>query len=246
MSKTRWRLSAVAVCLVAVALIGGPTAATPSGTAHYPDLATLKPSDLGIDSSSGRKLLVFSNTVWNGGNGPLELRPVNSAGQTKAYQRIYTHDAQGKWTLQSEVLVGTFTFHSAHNHWHFDNFSTYQIRNVLADGSMGGNVKRTSTKQTFCLADTTEVNSSLEHAARMSYPVSNCDQNNIQGISVGWGDKYSWYLAGQNIDVTGLPNGAYYLYSVVDKTNRIKETNNSNNGAAVKIRLRGSRVIVLG
>ena len=110
---------------------------------------------------------------------------------------------------------------------------------------MGGNVKRTSTKQTFCLADTIEINSSLEHAAQMSYPVSNCDQNNIQGISVGWGDKYSWYLAGQNIDVTGLPNGVYYLYSVADKTNRIRETNNSNNGASVKIRLRGTKVIVL-
>src|SRR5712692_69409 len=64
--------------------------ANPAGTIHYPDLQTLPPSDVGIyhDQSTGKKLLRFSNTIANLGEGPLTLIPKsNSAkGGTDAYQ----------------------------------------------------------------------------------------------------------------------------------------------------------------
>ena len=51
--------------------------AAPANTEHLPDLQTLKPSDLAIDTSGGVKNLRFSNTVVNLGAGRLELRPSN-------------------------------------------------------------------------------------------------------------------------------------------------------------------------
>ena len=240
------RISVVATVIAGALFASEVVGGAPAGTAHLPDLQTAPPSDLRISRSGGTRLLRFSNTVWNAGSGPLELRPLNSGGATQAYQRIYSHNDQGVWYLFSEVMIGTFTFHVAHNHWHFDDFAVYQIRNVNPDGSMGSLIKRAGTKQTFCIADTTQINASLEHSAPLTYPVSNCDQNNVQGLSVGWGDRYGYNLAGQSIDVTGLPDGLYYLYSVADRDNRIQETNNANNGAAVKIRIRKHTVRIVG
>src|SRR6266404_5401443 len=53
----------------------------PAGTIHYPDLQTLPPSDIGIeyDPTTGQKLLRFSNTIANLGEGPLEVIPTNNA-----------------------------------------------------------------------------------------------------------------------------------------------------------------------
>ena len=225
--------------------ISPETSAAPAATTHLPDLRMLKAFDLRIRSSGGVKLLRFSTTTWNRGAGRLELSPVNSGGTTYAYQRLYSHDASNNWYVASEELIGTFTFHQAHNHWHFDDFAVYQLRNVNADGSMGSQIRRAGTKQTFCIADTTQIDSTLEHAAPQTYPASNCDQNNVQGLSVGWGDTYGYYLDGQSIDITGLPNGVYYLYQVADQDNLIKETNDSNNSSAVKIRIRNNQVRIV-
>jgi hypothetical protein len=146
-----------------------------------------------------------------------------------------------------EVSVDTFTFHPTHNHWHFDDFADYEIHNVNPDGSIGTLVERAGTKQTFCIADTEPINLRLEHAPLdQMYPPSNCDQNDIEGMSVGWGDKYGWDLAGQSIDITGLPDGLYYLYSITDGANRIRETNNANNWAVVKIQIQGTTVTIVG
>jgi hypothetical protein len=67
----------------------------------------------------------------------------------------------------------------------------------------------------------------------------------VRAISVGWGDVYSWRLAGQAIDITGLPNGRYRLRSTADPFNRIPETDNTNNASVIGFRLRGRQVIVL-
>src|SRR6266511_2596403 len=156
-----------AFALSAVAQAGDPD------TAHYPDLQTLKPTDVRLvrDRSAGQKLLRFSNTVANLGQGVLELRPVNNAvtGKTEAYQRVYTHDASGGWYLHSESPVGTFEFHSAHDHWHLEGFATYELRNVNPDGSVGATVYASSGKVSFCVIDIVSVAPTLEHAGSQTY-----------------------------------------------------------------------------
>jgi hypothetical protein len=242
------RLAALVLlaALGAVFLALGPFSASQASAPtqpHYPDLQTLLPSQLTIQTSSGQKLLRLSNTVVNRGDGRLELRPVNNGGTTKAYQRVY----KGDGSLYSESLVGIFAFHRKHHHWHFEDFASYELYTVAADGGIGALVASTE-KVTFCIIDVTLVDASLEHASPT--PVySQCNRNALQGLSVGWGDTYPWNLSGQWIDITtGVPNGDYWLVSTADPLNRLNEgggANETNNSAALKIHIEGNSVSIV-
>ena len=241
----------VAAGLGGIALAVRVAHANPPGTIHYPDLQTLPPFDIRIqnDSTTHHKLLRFSNAIANLGEGPMDLIPQNNAvtSTTDAYQRLYSHDANGNWYVASTAYVGTFIFHPQHNHWHFENFARYELRNVAADGSVGSNVLVSASKVSFCLEDSILVDSTLEHSAA-SQTYTNCDQVDPQGISVGWADVYGWTLFGQSLDITGIPNGVYWLVSTADPDNPINEGGGaaeSNNTAAVKIRIKGGKVAVI-
>ena len=114
-------------------LVPNVASAYTAGQEHYPDLQTLKPSEIRISRScsllvlgSCKKYLRFSNIAWNSGNGRLEMRPQNNAStdKTTAYQRVYSHDASGSWYFAREFPVGEFSFHESHNYWHFEGFAT--------------------------------------------------------------------------------------------------------------------------
>lgn len=242
------RLFVAAAVLLSVPLaLAGVAQAGDAGTPHYPDLQSLPPTQLKLqrDRSTGQRLLRLSNTVANLGDGVFELRPIHDllTNTTKAYQRVYTHDAAGAWSLYSESQVGTFAFHAAHNHWHVNDFALYELRNVNLDGSIGSIVFATSGKVTFCIIDTSSVNAALEHSTGRVY--KNCGQNATQGLSVGWGDTYTWNLAGQELDVTNVPNGTYYLVVTADPDNLFAETDDGNNVAAVKVKLQGNTVKIV-
>jgi hypothetical protein len=238
---------ALVVLLAAALQSAGRAVAAPSGTPHYPDLRTTRKflaRRLQITHESGRKLLRFSNNVRNEGDGPLELFPVNDpeTATTDAYQRVYSHTASGSWYVVSEELVGTFAFHVAHNHWHFGDFAAYELHAALAGGGVGALVG-TASKVSFCVNDSKLMNPNLEHSSRQSvYLASNCDQNGVQGQSVGWGDTYKYTLADQSIDITSVPDGIYWLISTADPDNRIAETNDANNATRLKIQIAGDTV----
>lgn len=209
--------------------------AAPADVAHLPDIRTLPPSDLRItDGERGSRHLRLTNTVWNAGDGPLELRAVNAGTTTAAYQRVYTHDASGARRLAYEREVGTFEFHPSHDHWHFRGFARYEVRSVAADGGIGRTL-RSSEKIGFCMIPTRRVSKNLEHYGwGGNY---RCGRGELQGLPVGWGDDYRWSLPGQSIDVTGLPPGRYWLVSSADVEQRLEEIDESNNAVSVLIRL---------
>jgi hypothetical protein len=252
--RNHWARVMVAGGLV-LSVVGGPSdaGARPAGEDHLPDLQTLPPSDTRIDTSGGRKLLRFSNTVVNLGDGRLELRPENpsllssllsTVGTSRIYQVIYTHDQAGGWAKARERFAGTAQFHSAHNHWHFEKFARYELYTVAADGSLGSSLNRVSEKTTFCVIDTTRVSTTIEHAEAQRYVL--CGRNDVTGISVGWGDTYGYQLDGQWIDVAGLPNGNYWLVSTADYAQRIQESRENNNQAQLKIAISGNSVAPIG
>jgi hypothetical protein len=224
-------------------MVGLPARAAPAGTLHLPDIRTLKPSGLTIQYDGPVKELRLTNKVWNAGQGPVELRPQNSGTTTVAYQRIYTHDANGNWSVAQETEIGTFTFHPDHFHWHFEGFARYQLRDVAAGGGVGPNVIAESEKVSFCIIPSFLHNGGLEHAG-VGGPYS-CGETAIQGLPVGYGDEYSYTLSGQEVDVTGVPNGIYWLLSTADFENRIQETRNGNNTAKVKISIQGDTVTIV-
>jgi hypothetical protein len=237
----------IAVAVGAFLISTAVASAAPSGEPHYPDLRTTRrflARRLQIVHEGGAKLLRFSNNVRNDGAGPLEVRAQNDpvTDITYAYQRVYTHDPQGNWSVVSETQVGTFAFHESHDHWHLGDFASYALHDVGLRGGVGS-VERVGSKVTFCVADSKLMDPSLEHAAGNAvYPASNCDQNNTQGISVGWGDTYKYTLPDQSLDITGVPDGEYWLVSTADPDDRLAETNEANNAAKLKVRITGDSV----
>jgi hypothetical protein len=168
-----------------------------------------------ISLSGGR--LYFNATNWNNGDGPLELvagETDSVAQKQNVYQRIYLSDGN-----YYDQLAGSFVWHPLHNHFHFEDFAVYTLQPYDAPGASD----RMSQKTTFCVMDTTKINGSLTGAPATAV-YSTCG-NIKQGMSVGWGDTYGSSLAGQSIDVTGLPNGSYKLVIEVDPKNRLQEIN---------------------
>jgi hypothetical protein len=238
------RLTLVLVATV-MAVVAGPTGgsqAVSPGSIHYPDLRTRAPGDLRIRWEDVKKLLRFSNTIYNWGNGPLELRPKNKPrGTTDAYQRLYSHDGNGTPNLVEEKLVGTFVFHRAHHHWHFEGFALYELLND-SGGSIGSLIKA-SKKTTVCIRDNAAAESggdSLEHFGWGAY--SRCDKAATEGLSVGYGDTYPWNIDGQSLDITGLADGCYWLRSTADPDGRLVESNNDNNTGVVRFKVNGDSI----
>jgi hypothetical protein len=211
----------------------------PTGSAQVelrPDLQARPAFDLRIDNN----LLRFSTTTWNNGAGPLELR----AGQVnrgrkkqKVYQRIYLSNNSGF----HDYLAGEFVWHRAHNHFHFENYARYSLQPVNAPGAS----ERSGSKVTFCVMDNARIQTSLPGAPQSSV-YATCG-NQVQGMSVGWGDTYWYNLEGQSLDVSGLPAGDYKLVITVDPdpqnsgSGRLLELDEGNNRSCVLIHLDLSR-----
>jgi hypothetical protein len=233
------RASLVALAAGSLVLPAGAAGGAPADGLHRPDLRTLRPRDLSIQVLGAVKELRLSNTIWNAGPGPLELRPENAAGVTTAYQRIYSHDAGENPYLAQETAIGTFAFHQGHGHWHLEDFALYEILEVTAGGGVGGALRQ-GEKVSFCIIPTTFITSNVEHAGWGG--AYTCGENGVQGLPVGWGDTYTSGLSGQSIDITGLPDGIYWLRSTADFEDRIDERRETNNSARLKIRITGMTV----
>jgi hypothetical protein len=170
--------------------------------------------------------LRFSVTTANLGDGPLELVGGETGrGKQNIYQRIYLSDG-----TSYERRVGSFVWHPEHNHIHVENYADYVLQAVSAPG----NSKRTGQKTSFCVMDTDRIGTiggSQPH-------YTTCD-GTVQGMSVGWGDTYSSRLAGQEIDLTGLPDGDYTLTVIADPFGRLRETTTADNTSCILLRLAG-------
>ena len=237
MKRTILLMATMATALLlssAVALLTSTPGAL-AATSLYPNLKTLKPFDLRFGTATingtSHKVLRFSNTAWNAGEGRMELRAktvsTTSGNKTRVRQRIY--DNVGGYTSK---YVGDMIFHAAHNHFHFENFANYELwtradyDNWLSSGRAQGQAMKRGTKTTFCLMDTYRVQA-LTGSPRSAY-YTQCGKT-LQGISVGWGDTYGYYLADQWIDLgtaSYLSDGQYVLRSVADPMNRLYESPN--------------------
>jgi len=193
---------------------------------RLPNIKALPAKDLRLRTSSGRTFLQFSATTWNRGVGPLELRAGERVGADKqnVYQRIRRSD--GTWRRR---LAGTFVWHEAHSHFHFEDYAVYTLNPVNAPGAS----QRTSAKTTFCVMDTDAINLNLSGAPRQAV-YGGCGSQ-VQGMSVGWGDTYGYYLAGQEIEVT--TSGDYSLTITADPKKRILETYETDNTRTIRLRI---------
>lgn len=237
------RLSSLLLAVAAVVLIASSAA---EASVLYPDLKTLPPRDLRFDrtditaESLGvlHNVLRFSNTVYNAGEGPLEIRAkINmslSPPSGQAYQRLYE---TGGGYKEVELPGSTLYYHAVHKHYHFDHWGAYQLWTKagweawLASGRTKGEPFLIGQKTTACVEDEEFVQSVPAAVWPAAYPPANCLPNSediiSEGLSPGWGDTYDYYRFEQWIDLGEngtLPEGTYVLRSVVDPANILYES----------------------
>jgi hypothetical protein len=171
-------------CLLATILWCAPIGWAQQVLELKPNVQPLPAHDLIL--VQGGTTLRFSTTTWNSGDGPLELiaGETGPAGQN-VYQRVYLSDG-GYY----DRLAGTFEWHPAHNHFHFGDYAEYMLQPINAPGGS----QRTGRKTTFCVMDTTKVNTRLSGAPKR--PVYASCGSTFQGMSVGWG-RHLWLSPGR-------------------------------------------------
>jgi hypothetical protein len=106
-------------------------------------------------------------------------------------------------------------FHPEHNHWHQSGVAAFAIKK--GDPYTGQEVA-TGVKITFCFVDVvfTGVTGTEKKATPRRYFECNGD---FQGLAAGWGDSYHQSTPLQELEVTGLPEGDYYLTHQADPDN---------------------------
>lgn len=221
--------------------------AGPNGAERFlPDLRTQPFSEIYTvgSRSKGDLRLKFDTTVYNVGRGPLETRGARNpqTGALEVYQYVYEGERAAKGRP-----VGTFNYDHRHGHLHFDDFARYELWSLGADGRRVARVAQ-NAKVGFCLMDIRQISSDRTHLEsglidKPGGPVYAGCREDVQGISVGWGDEYLALLYEQDLDLTGVPSGNYALVVTSNPQRQIEELDYSNNAAVAYVRLTGEEVV---
>jgi len=227
------------LCLVVAVLLTVQSTAAPALAAseRLPNLQALKAEDIRVEVVGNRKRLRFSTISQNAGVGPLELQGgevVNGRSKQRVYQHVYLEGGE-----VNTYLVGEFVYHPGHRHFHLGDYARYTLTPVSSSTNVS---PRTSIKTSFCIMDTTKL---LDLPGTPTSAVYDQCGGTLQGMSVGWGDRYGYSLAGQEIDITTLPDGDYVLTITIDPLGKLRESTPSDNKSAVTIRIAGRTVEVL-
>jgi hypothetical protein len=248
-SSRRFRVIAFIAWCVATATIGlsgalhasdtpvvGSAAEAQALGGLLPDIVEEVPKHLQVQNTRQREWLRFSTTHWNFGDGPLQIRGGGQIAPCTIDGIDYdecTHASQEVLDAGGEVVAshpaGVALFHPEHNHWHQSGVADFSIRSSPDGPSVGVE----GFKTTFCLIDV-EASDQIGRKSERVYWDCNAE---LQGISVGWGDEYHQSTPLQELDITGLPAGVYYLTHDGDPDQHWLETDDANNNSWVKFQL---------
>lgn len=200
-------------------------------SALIPDLQTVVPQHLQVVRAHQRDLLRFSNGVANTGAGSLQFKPEFPIGDIPGSQNAIQQLLDVNGAIVYEATVSQFEYHPEHHHWHIEAVALFEIRKGSPTGAIvGGN----SLKTTFCLIDWVKLDDNSNSRERVYFDCF----GDLQGISPGWVDQYNQAIEGQELDLTGVAEGSYYLVSTANPEHTFIETNPDNNTAWTSFDLR--------
>lgn len=176
---------------------------------------------------AGTRALRFSTASVNYGPGRLEIRGgAINGGLQLVNQRIFRTDGTF-W----DRPAGSFIYHPTHGHIHFEDWTVFRLKQVLPNGGVG-NVVAEGAKTSFCIIELRHHDSNAPgHNTLPAY--NSCGQ--VQGLRPGWADIYGASLDGQFINLTGVPDGIYWLEGDVDPDNLLLESDETNNAVRIQV-----------
>ena len=227
----------LAVLALTVAIVAGACAADdprldgpPTGDSTYPDLVPDPPEALRTRTEDdGRQLILFSSILTNIGEGDFLLDGLKSGDDWVVEQSIpYSESGSLEVPVEPRMVWGG----DGHGHWHVARVAVNWVQALGEDGEPVEDFEILyDAKVGFCFFDS---HHNLESGADdPRYDSSGCggeDSNTFDmGLSVGWSDEYDFTLPGQEIEVTGLPDGMYRLWSEADPEGWFRESSKDNN-----------------
>lgn len=249
---SRTSLLMAAAFVLSAVLTPGPVAAEHTANADLPDLSMLQPADFHLERKGGTRLLRFSTTIVNIGDGAFDVygyeptgAPITSSSILNVTQRIEDVDASGN-PIWSEDPTPATMFYSGdgHNHWHVYGLQLWELafeatpNDTIAKGAKTG----------FCFWDNAEVpgfDTAPYYDGDWACHQSADGTSVPMGLSVGWGDEYPWNIAGQYIDVSDFPYGDYCLTLTADPNGEFTEKTTDNNKTRTLINIADDGVTVL-
>lgn len=140
----------------------------------------------------------------------------------------------------SDMVIGSpasrpdlFVWSSGHGHYHLKDFNEFLLFTAA------GNLATIGYKQAFCAIDIERISPTASATPRFG------DCNSDQGISAGWADVYSAFLACQFVVIDGLPNGDYTLQSTTNAKHVAGEECFGDNTIWTGLRISGNTVAVI-
>jgi lysyl oxidase len=236
-------LTACTVPSEGLGILAGPqAAASPLASLDpswlLPDLRVAAPQELelGRDDLKGERQMRFNTSVFNTGPGALKLTGRHDPALRRTTATQHIHRINGSTTTRG---AGTFVFHPTHDHWHVEDFTSFELWTYGA----GGRLERmlgTTGKMSFCIWDSRRMATQPRGAA--TRPVYERCPQDVQGLSVGWIDTYRARTPGQHLMIEGIPSGRYAIRSTVDPENHFVEANEGNNQVIAYVRLSSSTI----
>lgn len=181
---------------------------------------------------TGPRWLAFDTWAQNLGNVPVQLTVdrVDSLDSSTVSQCTAWRPER---VCVEQRPVGGFTWHAEHRHFHFSEFARYELRRVLANGSIDygrRGLVAASDKVSFCLYDAAPVRGDASVV-----PFYNTCTPTVQGISPGYADVYNPDMEGQTFPLDAISDGRYALVIDMDYADRLFETDDTDNVVEVMI-----------
>jgi hypothetical protein len=208
----------------------------PLGTPLWPDLRQRPPSGLVVMSTGRRFLLGFTSLVDSIGPGTLWIRGVRPRGSPtmNVTQLVYLRGGGMRIVRAAGHLH--YTVAPPHYHWHLLGFEHYELRRT---GDFALVVR--DRKSGFCIADHYGIAPGVRHGPPRF--LGSCGQFDPrarwveEGASVGYTDRYPAFFHGQQLDLTNVPPGRYWLVHRANQGLGLREERYDNDVASLLVRI---------